>query len=181
MIYVAWLRGINVGGKAPVAMPVLKSCFENLGFTKVKTYINSGNIVFESDKKDTRKLEAVIEKALIKQFKFDIKVVVRSLPEIETLLGKIPEDWFTKAKRCNVIFLKHHVDSPKILDELETKPKIEGVSYVPGTVLWWADWDELKKSNMIKLSSKPVYQDMTARSPSTVRKIHELMLAAQSS
>lgn len=53
--YVALLRGINVGGNNKVAMPKLKECFESLGYRNVITYINSGNIIFETKKVDQKK------------------------------------------------------------------------------------------------------------------------------
>ena len=50
MVYVALLRGINVGGKNIVEMARLKQAFEELGFTSVKTYINSGNVIFRAER-----------------------------------------------------------------------------------------------------------------------------------
>ncbi|MFT3751872.1 MAG: DUF1697 domain-containing protein [Paludibacter sp.] len=68
MIYVALLRGINVGGNNKVEMKKLKSTFELLGFTNVVTYINSGNIVFEDISKEQVVIVNEIEKAIKKDF-----------------------------------------------------------------------------------------------------------------
>ena len=53
--YVALLRGINIGGKNKVSMAELKKGFEKLAFEEVKTYLNSGNVIFSSDEDDTKK------------------------------------------------------------------------------------------------------------------------------
>jgi uncharacterized protein (DUF1697 family) len=61
--YVALLRGINVGGNNRVEMTKLKKVFEELGFADVSTYINSGNVIFSSQRKDAEHFPGEIEKA----------------------------------------------------------------------------------------------------------------------
>ena len=68
MKYVAFLRGINVGGKNKVKMETLREILSAQGFENVKTYINSGNVIFETDKTDDLKLAGQIEKAIEKEF-----------------------------------------------------------------------------------------------------------------
>ena len=63
MKYIALLRGVNVGGKNKVAMGDLRVCFESLGFENVTTYINSGNVVFDSPQKSTAELVELCEDA----------------------------------------------------------------------------------------------------------------------
>ena len=63
-VFVALLRGVNVGGNNMIKMSSLKASFENLGFTEVSTYINSGNIIFKSRETDARKLERQIEQMI---------------------------------------------------------------------------------------------------------------------
>jgi len=62
--YLTLLRGINVGGNNIIKMTDLKSCFENMGFTSVSTYIQSGNVIFKSDEKDNTRLTNKIEQVL---------------------------------------------------------------------------------------------------------------------
>ncbi|MBK8781165.1 MAG: DUF1697 domain-containing protein [Anaerolineales bacterium] len=76
--YLVLLRGINVGGKNIVKMLDLKSSFEGMGFSNVLTYIQSGNVLFESDEKDKAILTTKIEKGLSKRFDFLARVVVVS-------------------------------------------------------------------------------------------------------
>src|ERR1051326_3690421 len=80
-VFVALLRGVNVGGNNVISMRELKESFEEAGFTQVSTYINSGNVIFTTKKTDARKLERKLEQMLLKDFDLDAKVVVRSLSE----------------------------------------------------------------------------------------------------
>ena len=175
-VFVALLRGVNVGGNNMISMSSLKKSFESLGFSDVATYINSGNIIFKSKEADARKLEVKIEKMLAKEYQLGSKVVLRSLPEMEKLVQSIPRNWTGDSGwRYNVIFLRHTIDSEKILAELEVKKDIEEVVYYPGALLWSAQVSEMTRTNMIKLSSRKMYQDMTVRNLNTTRKLYELM------
>ncbi len=68
------LRGINVGGNNIIKMADLKACFERMGFSNVSTYIQSGNVIFESTKKDAARLEKKIETSLSEAFRYDSRV-----------------------------------------------------------------------------------------------------------
>ncbi len=175
-IHCALLRGINVGGNNIVSMAKLKTSFEKMGFVNVRTYINSGNVIFQTDEKSTEKLEKKIEASLHKTFKLPIKVVVRSQKEMERVFKNIPKDWTdSKLKRYNVIFLRRSVDSKKILANFNPKPEIEEVIYKPGVLYWSALISGLTRSNMLKLASMPIYKEMTIRNLNTTRKVYEIM------
>jgi len=175
-IFVALLRGVNVGGNNMISMSSLKKSFENMGFTGVVTYINSGNIIFKSKEADARKLEVKLEQMLSREYQLDSKVVLRSVSEMGQLVQSIPRNWGGDSSwRYNVIFLRHTIDSEKILAEIEVKKDIEEVVYRPGTLLWSAQISELTRTNMLKLSSRKMYQDMTIRNLNTTRKVFELM------
>jgi uncharacterized protein (DUF1697 family) len=175
-VFVALLRGVNVGGNNMISMSSLKKSFEEMGFTDVVTYINSGNIIFKSKEADARKLEMKLEQMLSRDYQLGSRVVLRSLSEMETLVKSLPRTWTgDRGWRYNVIFLRHSIDSEKILAELEVKTDIEEVVYRPGALLWSAQISELTRTNMLKLSSRKMYQDMTIRNENTTRKLCELM------
>ena len=90
MKYVAFLRGINIVGKNTVKMDDLRSIFATLGFKGVKTYINSGNVIFETRKTPRESLESKIKKALESNLSMDIKVMIRNIGEIVDLLDRNP-------------------------------------------------------------------------------------------
>jgi uncharacterized protein (DUF1697 family) len=178
-VFVALLRGVNVGGNNMISMSALKEGFTALGFAQVTTYINSGNIIFKTKENDARKLEKKIEQMLVKEYKLDSRVVVRSLAEMEQLVDSLPQNWNSDSRwRYNVIFLRHTVDSEEILKDLPIKQDIEEVLYRPGTLLWSAQVDELNRANMLKLASRKLYQEMTVRNTNTTKKLCELMKKA---
>jgi len=87
--YVAFFRGINVGGKNIVKMSDLRQFFLDLGFHDVKTYIQSGNVLFSSDI-EQHLLAPLIEQAFERQFGFPSAVVIRSGAEIERIITSLP-------------------------------------------------------------------------------------------
>jgi len=173
MKYVALLRGINVGGKTRVEMPRLKQTFEDLGFTDVKTYINSGNVIFASKGKPSA---SKIETAIEKEFGFAVPVVLRSMQQIKALLDSFPTTWVNDATmKCDVMFLWDEIDSPSIMQQIPYKPEIEDVLYVPGAVIWRIDRDKVSRGAVLKIVGTDAYKKMTIRNPNTVRKLYELM------
>ena len=175
-VFVALLRGVNVGGNNMISMSSLKKSFETMGFTHVMTYINSGNIIFKTKEADPRKLEKRIEQMLAKEYELDSKVVVRSLPEMANLVQSLPPRWNGDTSwRYNVMFLRHTIDSEEILTELPAKDDIEEICYRKGTVLWCVQASEANRTNMHKLPSKKIFKDMTVRNHNTTRKLYELM------
>ena len=176
MIFVALLRGINVGGNNMIKMSALKVSFERLGFKDVATYINSGNVLFKTRETDARKVEKKIEKMLAAEYRLPCKVVIRSAAEMARLVKKLPKDWTgDKDWRYNVIFLRHTIDSKDLVAGLEFKPDIEKVTYVSGTLLWSAHVDDISRTTMLKLSGHKMFQEMTVRNLNTTKKLHELM------
>jgi uncharacterized protein (DUF1697 family) len=178
-VFVALLRGVNVGGNNMISMKSLKESFETIGFTNVSTYINSGNIIFQSKEADPRKLERKIEQMLSSDYQLDSKVVLRSLSEMEQLIKALPRHWDDSGWRYNVIFLRHSIDSEKIVAELPANSDIEEVLYRPGALLWSVEASQAARSKMVKLSSRKISQDMTVRNLNTTRKLYDLMKKAE--
>lgn len=109
MRYVALLRGINVSGQKKIKMVDLKAMFEQIGFNSVSTYIQSGNVVFESDGMNSNSLEDEIKKTIAFTFGFEVPVLVKTKTEIEDILRANP---YTKkedieAKRIYYTLLKN--------------------------------------------------------------------------
>ena len=82
MVYIALLRGINVGGKNKIDMKLLKQMFERVGMNDVVTYINTGNIIFSYEGLSKIELSAILEEAIHNDFKLKIKVVIRSIDDV---------------------------------------------------------------------------------------------------
>lgn len=114
MKYAALLRGINIGGNNKVKMETLREVCAGIGFENVKTYINSGNVIFETRKTDNHKIASKIAKAIEKEFSLSIKVMVRSMSEIEEIVKNNPfEGMFEREKDLNVFFLDEQLPKDK--------------------------------------------------------------------
>jgi uncharacterized protein (DUF1697 family) len=174
--YIALLRGINVGGKNKVEMIKLKSVFENAGFHNVLTYINSGNVIFESNEKDVETLILVIKKVLRENFNFDIKVLIRNSSNIGKLAKKIPSDWQNDGvQKTDVLFLWDDFDNKKSLSLIKQVVGVDNVLYINGAIVWNIYVKDWGKSGMSKFTLSELYKNMTARNVNTVRKLAVLM------
>jgi uncharacterized protein (DUF1697 family) len=102
-IYIALLRGINVGGKNIIKMAELKKVFEEIGLCDVKTYIQSGNVLFKSNE-DEESLRKKIEREIEESFGFSVSVILRSAAELEQIILNCP---FSKEESLYVSLLTH--------------------------------------------------------------------------
>ena len=110
--YIALLRGINVGGHRKVPMAELRELFAKSGLTNVKTYIQSGNVIFQSSNRDSKKLENNIQKFILDQFGFEVPVLVRTKDELTTIFNNCP---FIDAKKTESYFVFLSAIPDKIL------------------------------------------------------------------
>ncbi len=176
MVYVALLRGINVGGNNKIDMKELKDAFENMGMESVTTYINSGNIIFVDSSHSKSEIKEILEKEIADNFMLNIKVVVRSLEDFEQMMEVLPISWKNdKTMKSNVIFLGEEIDNEKLMGELRVREGIDTVKYVPGAILWMVDKENATKSGMLKVVGTKIYKDMTVRNVNTTRRIYEIM------
>lgn len=90
MKYIALLRGINVGGNKKVPMVTLKNCFEDLGYSDVVTLLNSGNVVFSSDKKDVTVIKKEIEERIEKIFGFSVSIQIITQIVLKDMVSQNP-------------------------------------------------------------------------------------------
>ena len=89
---IAFLRGINVGGHNRMKMAELRDVFSSLGYADVRTYIQSGNVVFESPETDEEPLRSAIERAIDDAFGYDVTVMVRTREALESVVADAPFD-----------------------------------------------------------------------------------------
>lgn len=124
--YVALLRGINVGGHKIVKMDLLRAALEAMGLSDVKTYVQSGNVVFKAPLQASTKLATRIEEMVEKRFGISASVIVKTADEIGAAVKNNP---FMKEKDVDVS--KLHVT---FLSEAPAKAavkKLEGISFPP--------------------------------------------------
>src|ERR1700693_1141830 len=166
MTYVAFLRGVNVGGKSVVSMAAIKEALVALGLSDVRTYINSGNVICSTRASDAQQLTARIEQALEQHTGMAIKVLVMDHKTLKKMVDAIPPNWVDdKTMRTYVLLLWKELDDRRILDRLPIKP---------GAVVWRVDRENVGRSQMNKIVGTPLYKKITMRSTNTMRKLNEL-------
>jgi uncharacterized protein (DUF1697 family) len=178
MTYVAFLRGVNVGGKSIVSMAAIKEALVALGLSDVRTYINSGNVIFSTRASGAQKLTAQIEKALEQHTGMPIKVLVMEQKALKKMVDAIPRHWVDdKTMRTYVLLLWKELDERGILDRLPIKPGVDELKYTPGAVVWRVDRDNVGRSQMNRIVGTALYKKITIRSANTMRKLNELSAA----
>jgi len=176
MKYVALLRGINVGGNNKIRMTDLKTAVEGCGFTNVITYIQSGNVIFETEKENTTIITEQLENIFFQRFNVHIRVVVRSKTQMKKTMDQIPKEWKTNNDlRCYIAYVKE----PTLPEDLarEMKPK-EGVDFMdigPGVIYMSTKMEGVTTSGFTKLTGKKIYEDITMRNYNTSQNILSLM------
>ena len=169
MKYIALLRGINVGGNRKVEMKRLKELFVALGYENVATYLNSGNVIFESEA-NQETLQKEISKELKKKFGFEIQTLVKNVKEIKRIANAIPKNWKNNSEqKTDIAYLFPEIDSKKTVDELPVKRDFIDIKYVKGAIIWNLKKKEYNKSHLNKIISLKQYQLMTVRNVNTAR------------
>lgn len=175
MTYVALLRGINVGGNRKVPMKQLAATFERLGMENVRTYINSGNVVFRRATAPPAGLQAELEAAIEEEFGFPVTVLVRDIASLRALASALPDEWADGPEaKCDVLFLAEEVDRPEVMDALVIKPGIDDVRYEPGAILWRVERPLVTRSGLMRIVGTDLYQRLTGRNCNTLRKLAKL-------
>jgi uncharacterized protein (DUF1697 family) len=176
MTYVAFLRGINVGGKNVTKMAALKACLENAGFDRVSTFIQTGNVLFETRQKSAAKLISQLDSAIEAALGIDPRVVVLSRDRLKSVLADAPAAWRSRTDlRMNIAFLRPTVTAALALKEVDVRPGVDAVEAGKGVLYLTSTLRDAGKSRMSRIVVKPVYQQMTIRSYGTCQKIQSLM------
>jgi uncharacterized protein (DUF1697 family) len=176
--YVALLRGINVGGKNKVPMAGLRKCLEELGFSNVSTYIASGNVILESDKRPDE-IKTLIEAALPKSFKLDnelIKVLVLSRKELQAVIKSKPKGFGEQPEKyhSDAIFLMG-IDSSQAMPVFNPREGVDNVWAGKGVIYSQRLSSQRTKSRLSKIMGTPIYKSMTIRNWYTTTKLLEIL------
>ncbi len=175
MKFIALLRGINVGGNNKVAMADLKSCFEKAGFKNVVTYINSGNVIFESTQADTAKLVQICEAAIEEQFGFKILCAVITAHDLQNAVQNAPQWWNNGDAKHNALFVIAPATAAEIMAEVgAAKPDYEKVAAYETIIFWSAPLATFGRTRYSKIVGTKAYKSITIRNANTTLKLVEL-------
>ena len=115
MRYVALIRGINVGGKAKLPMADLRAVMIGLGHADVSTYIQSGNVVFTSDRDDSAALEREIERGIAREAQLEVSAMIRSHAELAAVVAGNPfPESAARPSELHVSFLSAAPDADRL-------------------------------------------------------------------
>ena len=173
--YIALLRGINVGGNNKIDMKQLKSACAEGGFADVRTYINSGNVIFKSDQ-DAAAVQSACESLIKAQFGLSIAVSVLTAGELAEALANAP-DWWGKGpdSRHNAIFVIPPATAEGVCAEVgEIKPEYEQCAYFGKLIFWSAPMATFSQTRWSAVSKRATYQKITIRNANTAFKLAEL-------
>jgi uncharacterized protein (DUF1697 family) len=172
-IYIALLRGINVGGNNMIKMSELKVMFETMRFSKVQTYINSGNVLFISEE-GAEQVRQRIEIEVNKVFGIAVTVVLRSAAELEQIIENCPykADSLLEGESVQVTLLTEAPSKAKIALLPEGKSDIDEFQ-INGLEIYFlfrqSMLDSKLAKNMTKLGSAA-----TSRNLNTMNKLAAL-------
>jgi uncharacterized protein (DUF1697 family) len=172
--YVALLRGINVGKGPRVPMNTLKELLEGLGLTDVLTYLNSGNVVFESEL-GASEVTRLIEEALEQTFGEKIPTLVKTSAEMIAIAESIPPEWGSNDReQTYVAYLFSDVAEPGLVEELPVKRQFMSIFYAHEAIVWNIKREDYNRSQITKIVGHRSYARMTTRNVNTARKLAAL-------
>jgi uncharacterized protein (DUF1697 family) len=171
--FIAFLRAINVGGGRSVKMQSLRQAFESLGFSKVATFIASGNVVFETTTKRTDRLERKIERALKKALGYEVRTFVRGEAELVEIAKYRPfqQSQFDETWQSNIIFLADNLNEKLKQNVNALQTNTDAFEFHEREIYW----RRRRKQNGALFSTVPLEKILgpafTVRGTNTIEKI----------
>jgi uncharacterized protein (DUF1697 family) len=174
--YIALLRGINVGGKNVIKMEHLRQVFADMGFSDVKTYIQSGNIVFRAPESDQSKLADRIENQLQKVFSAEIKTLVLTADDLKETIEKAPQNFGAEPEnfRYDVWFLLPPTTVNDVVSNLRLREGVDFLQAGKNVIYTSRLTSQMNKSYFSKIMQTQVSKCFTIRNWNTTTKLLEL-------
>ncbi|AOM84407.1 DUF1697 domain-containing protein [Salisediminibacterium beveridgei] len=133
-----------------------------------------GAVRYDDDADST--LIQTLETAIEEDFGLQLKLLVRSMDEMNRVMEALPSSWKSDQEmKSDLLFLWEEIDDESVLEKLVIRTDIDTVHYVPGAVLWSIDRKDATKTGLVKLAGTNLYKQMTVRNVNTTRKIYEMM------
>ena len=172
--YVALLRGINVGGKNSLPMKGLVALLENMGVKNVRTYIQSGNAVFQSEEKGLSQLAKRLSSEIKKHYGFEPYVLLLGLETIDDAMAKNPfHEAEADPSSLHLCFLDSAPPSPD-LEKLNKLKKESERFHLRDNIFYLHTPEGMGRSKLAASAEKLLGVTMTARNWKTVCKIKEM-------
>lgn len=178
MKYIILLRGVNISGKNKVSMPKLKQLLEENKYQNVSTYLNSGNIIIESNINNKELIIENISKIIEFNFNIKIPIYIMTVPELEDILNNSPSWWGTTNKEIydNLIFIIPPTTYEEVYNTIGSpKENIDQIEEYHNTIFWSFVLKDYRKSTWwIKTASTSITNKITIRTANTMKKLLQL-------
>ena len=179
MEYVALLRGINVGGTNKVVMSELREQVAGVGYTNVRTYINSGNLLFEAEADvPPEDVAQAVEGLLACRYEFPIRLALLTGEDYLAELHNLPDWWHGGVARRDALFFTRGLDRAHVRERIEAMELGDEAVYFGEHAVFWGKFHEkefLKTAYHKRLLREDFYRQVTIRSGSTVEKIGAML------
>ena len=177
MRYALLLRGINVGGKNKVVMADLKKDLAGLGFENPVSYINSGNIFFDTN---TARIQLVedLKGFFERLYPFIQNFSLLSLEDYEEELRNLPDWWDHEMARKDVLFYTEGVDVDQVIEKVNSLELVDEVLHFGKLGIFWGKLSEASYSKTAyhkHLLKMPFYHNITIRNANTFDKIGQFL------
>ncbi len=177
--FLALLRGLNVGGQNVIGKDDLIRCFEELGLEleSVRTYIQSGNVLFRSAETRVAALTRAVEARLSERLSNPVQAVVFARARYRAAVAAAPPAWGRDDDRKhNALFTLRGVSPRRAIERLPVpKPDIEALATGPGVIFWSISKQHQNRTTWMRLAAAPVYKQVTVRNHRTVFRLRELL------
>ena len=175
--YALLVRGINVGGKNKVVMAQLRQELTELGLENVATYINSGNIFFNSIVPRTKLIEN-LQAFFERRYPFIQSFSLLSLEDYEAELKNLPAWWTKDLARKDVLFYTEGLDIKQVIEKVESMELVDEVLHFGKLGIFWGKFSEETYSKTAYhkyLLKMPFYRNITIRNAKTFDKIGQFL------
>lgn len=175
--YALLVRGINVGGKHKVVMAQFRQELTELGLETVETYINSGNIFFDTSISKTQLVE-ILQAFFDKHYPFIQHFSLLSQEDYEEELRTLPEWWFQEMTRKDILFYTEGLDTKQIIAKVESLKLVDEVLHFGKLGIFWGKLSEetyTKTAYHKHLLKMPFYRQITIRNAKTFDKIGQFL------
>jgi len=173
--YIGLVRGINVGGNKIIKMEDLRASFEDLGLKGVKTYVQSGNVVFSCPKISNDKLAKKLEIKILEDFRFSASVIVKTKDDFEKMISRNPFSKKGISQKTLYVTLLSRAPDPTVLKNLKKLKAKNEIFHVDGATIYLCYRNGYGKAKLTNnVFEKVCLTPATTRNWNTVNALYEM-------
>ena len=169
MRYVLLLRGINVGGRNKIVMADLRQAVADLGYDNVETYINSGNLFFDSTK-SRGDIVADFQTFFTERYPFVEQFALLDAQDYQAEIDQLPAWWQEELARKDVLFFTEGLEKQTMIDYIQSLMLGDEIVFISAYAIYWGKYSEdsyLQTAYHKQLAKSPFYKQVTIRNSKT--------------